>query len=82
MSAVSVWCAMRSAPRKVAAILIHAYQIAISPIIGPACRYEPSCSTYAMVAIERYGVLRGSWLAVRRLFRCHPLGGFGMDPVP
>jgi putative membrane protein insertion efficiency factor len=66
----------------VAATLIRAYQIAISPVMGPACRYEPSCSTYAVVAIERYGVLRGSWLAMCRLFRCHPLGGFGMDPVP
>jgi putative membrane protein insertion efficiency factor len=79
---VSMRCALRSAPRWVAATLIRAYQITISPVMGPACRYEPSCSTYAVLAIERYGVLRGSWLAVRRLFRCHPLGGFGMDPVP
>lgn len=82
MPAVSMGCAIRSAPRWVAATLIRAYQLVLSPISGPACRYEPSCSTYAIVAIERYGVLRGSWLAVRRLFRCHPLGGFGMDPVP
>ena len=79
---MSMGCALRSAPRWVAATLIRAYQITISPVMGPACRYEPSCSTYAVVAVERYGVLRGSWLAVRRLFRCHPLGGFGMDPVP
>ncbi len=79
---MSMRCALRSAPRWVAATLIRAYQITISPVMGPACRYEPSCSTYAVLAIERYGVLRGSWLAVRRLFRCHPLGGFGMDPVP
>jgi putative membrane protein insertion efficiency factor len=82
MPAVSMGCALRNGPRWVATTLIRAYQIAISPVMSPACRYEPSCSTYAVVAIERYGVLRGSWLAVRRLFRCHPLGGFGMDPVP
>jgi putative membrane protein insertion efficiency factor len=79
---VSMGCVIRSTPAWVARMLIHTYQLVLSPIIGPACRYEPSCSTYAIVAIERYGVLRGSWLAVRRLFRCHPLGGFGMDPVP
>ena len=82
MPAVSVGYVMRGVPRKLATTVIRAYQIALSPVIGPACRYEPSCSTYAVVAIERYGVLRGSWLAMRRLFRCHPLGGFGMDPVP
>jgi putative membrane protein insertion efficiency factor len=82
MPAVSVGCALRGGLRSVVVTLIRAYQIAISPLMGPACRYEPSCSTYAVVAIERYGVLRGSRLAVRRLFRCHPLGGFGMDPVP
>ena len=74
--------ATHSAPRKAAVILIRAYQIGLSPVMGPACRYEPSCSRYAVIAIERYGVFRGSWLAVRRLFRCHPLGGFGMDPAP
>ena len=82
MPAVSIGCAIRSAPGWVATALIRAYQLVLSPVMGSACRYEPSCSTYAMVAIERYGVLRGSWLAVRRLFCCHPLGGFGMDPVP
>jgi len=82
MPAVSMRCAIRSAPAWVARTLIRTYQHVVSPIMGPACRYEPSCSTYAIVAIERYGVLRGGWLAVRRLFRCHPLGGFGMDPVP
>ena len=79
---VSTAYALRGDPRKLAVALIRAYQIAISPVMGPACRYEPNCSTYAVIAIERYGVLRGSWLTARRLFRCHPLGGFGMDPVP
>ena len=73
---------MRRQPRRAAAGLIRLYQIALAPALGPACRYEPSCSAYAKLAIERYGVLRGSWLALRRLVRCHPFGGFGMDPVP
>lgn len=74
--------AMRRMPRHATSLLIQAYQWAISPILGPACRYEPSCSAYARIAVERYGAVRGGWLAVRRLCRCHPLGGFGVDPVP
>lgn len=72
-------------PGRVARIAIagvHAYQSALAPTLGPACRFEPSCSRYAVQAIERYGALRGMWLAVRRIARCHPLGGFGYDPVP
>jgi putative membrane protein insertion efficiency factor len=65
-----------------ASLLIRAYQVAISPWLGPACRFEPSCSHYALEAIERHGVLRGSWLAARRVGRCHPLGDSGYDPVP
>lgn len=63
-------------------VLVRGYQVLVSPILGPACRYEPSCSSYAVEAIEAHGVLRGSWLAFRRLARCHPLGGHGYDPVP
>lgn len=62
--------------------VLRGYQLLVSPWLGPACRFEPSCSRYAMVAIERYGVRRGSWLALRRLTRCNPLGGCGYDPVP
>lgn len=61
---------------------VHVYQSALAPTLGPACRFEPSCSRYAVKAIERYGARRGLWLALRRIARCHPLGGFGYDPVP
>ena len=63
-----------------AAIWIH--QQVLSPWLGPACRFEPSCSRYAALAVRRHGFVRGSWLALRRLARCHPLGGSGLDPVP
>jgi putative membrane protein insertion efficiency factor len=63
-------------------ILIRAYQVGISPWLGPACRYEPTCSTYADQAVRKHGAARGSWLALRRLLRCHPWGGSGYDPVP
>jgi putative membrane protein insertion efficiency factor len=63
-------------------LLLRAYRVAISPLIGPRCRYYPSCSQYAQVAVERYGVARGSWLAVRRIARCHPWHPGGFDPVP
>jgi putative membrane protein insertion efficiency factor len=62
--------------------LIRSYQAGISPLLPGTCRFSPTCSEYARVAIERHGAARGAWLAVRRLARCHPLGGFGPDPVP
>lgn len=62
--------------------LLRGYQIALSPLVGPACRFAPSCSEYAREAIALHGPGRGSWLALRRLSRCHPLGGAGFDPVP
>ena len=62
--------------------LIGAYQAGISPMLPATCRYMPSCSEYARVAIGRFGAGRGSWLALRRLLRCHPFGGAGPDPVP
>jgi uncharacterized protein len=67
---------------KIALWLLRAYRYAISPLLGPACRFYPSCSEYAQEAIGRYGVLRGSWLAIRRLLRCHPWHCGGHDPVP
>lgn len=62
--------------------LIRLYQLTLSPWLGLRCRYEPTCSKYAAEALERHGVARGVWLAVKRLGRCHPWGGSGYDPVP
>lgn len=62
--------------------LVRGYQWAVSPWLGPRCRFEPSCSEYAIRALERFGPWRGSYLAMRRILRCHPWGGTGYDPVP
>ena len=62
--------------------LLRVYRFAISPALGPACRFEPTCSVYAQEAIERLGAFKGSTLAMRRLLRCHPFSRGGLDPVP
>jgi len=62
--------------------LIRAYQLVLSPMRPPTCRFYPSCSAYALIALERYGIVRGSWLATRRLLRCHPWNPGGVDHVP
>lgn len=62
--------------------LLKAYRFAISPLYGQVCRYYPSCSAYALEAVTEHGAIRGSWLAVRRLARCHPWAAGGYDPVP
>jgi len=62
--------------------VIRAYQKVVSPLLGPRCRYAPTCSEYAVEAIERHGVMRGLALALWRVLRCHPFGGSGYDPVP
>lgn len=61
---------------------IRVYQWTLSPLLGPACRFEPTCSVYASQAIETHGPLRGIQLGLRRFSRCHPFGGHGYDPVP
>ncbi len=61
---------------------IRAYRIVFSPWVGHNCRYQPTCSAYAMEALQRHGAWRGTWLTLRRIGRCHPLGRSGYDPVP
>jgi putative membrane protein insertion efficiency factor len=68
--------------KKIALVIIRFYQYALSPHFPPVCRYYPSCSSYAYEAVNKYGVLRGCYLAVRRIIRCHPLRPGGYDPVP
>jgi putative membrane protein insertion efficiency factor len=63
-------------------LLVWIYRNAISPLLGANCRFEPSCSAYAEEALKRHGGLRGGWLTLRRISRCHPWGGSGYDPVP
>lgn len=61
---------------------IRFYQLAISPMLPPSCRYVPTCSQYAVEALRKHGPFKGLWLAVKRILRCHPWGGSGYDPVP
>ena len=68
--------------RLVIRLMIRLYQLLVSPLLGPRCRFYPSCSQYALDALDEYGVWRGSWLALKRLARCHPLHPGGYDPVP
>lgn len=71
-----------SAMSRILCVLIRAYQLVISPVLAPSCRFAPSCAEYARQAVARHGALRGGRLSVRRLLRCHPWGGMGYDPVP
>ncbi len=64
------------------ALPVRAYRLFLSPLLGQNCRYTPTCSAYALEALERHGALKGGWLAARRLARCHPWGGSGVDDVP
>lgn len=61
---------------------VRAYRLVLSPYVGHGCRYQPTCSAYALDALGRHGALKGGWLAIKRIGRCHPLGGSGYDPVP
>lgn len=62
--------------------LIKFYQYVISPVLGPKCRYTPTCSHYGLAAIKKYGPIKGGWLAIKRIASCHPWGGHGYDPLP
>lgn len=68
--------------RTLLVLLVRGYQVALSPLLPAACRYHPTCSHYAIEALEKHGALRGSWLAIKRIARCHPFRAGGFDPVP
>ena len=68
--------------REVVIALLRGYKLFLSPLLPPMCRFEPTCSIYTMQAVEKYGVVRGTWLGVRRLSRCHVFNPGGWDPVP
>ncbi|MDE3157117.1 MAG: membrane protein insertion efficiency factor YidD [Acidobacteriota bacterium] len=69
-------------PARLVLVALRGYKILISPLFTGSCRYVPSCSTYTAEAVRRYGALRGGWLGLKRLSRCHPFGASGYDPVP
>lgn len=68
--------------KKIAIVGVKFYQLTIRPLLPNACRYTPSCSEYSVEAIQKYGAVKGSWLGLKRILRCHPWGGHGYDPVP
>ena len=73
---------MSRLPRTALSAGIRAYQVLVSPFLPPSCRFTPTCSNYALVSVERFGVVRGGWLAAKRVGRCHPWNPGGIDPVP
>jgi putative membrane protein insertion efficiency factor len=68
--------------KKLVIFPIRFYQIALSPFLGKNCRFSPTCSEYAIIAVNKYGIIRGMYLFMKRIMRCHPFGGYGHDPVP
>jgi hypothetical protein len=68
--------------RRVLILFVRGYQVSLSPLLPASCRYFPSCSAYAIEALERHGAFKGSWLAIKRIARCHPFRPGGYDPVP
>jgi putative membrane protein insertion efficiency factor len=79
---MSPFTALRSLAVALLVLVIRAYQFALSPFLGSACRFAPSCSEYAIEAVRRHGPLQGSWMGARRIARCHPFHPGGLDPVP
>ncbi len=73
---------LKDAPRTVVLALVRFYRSYVSPLFPPTCRYVPTCSEYAMIALQKYGFIKGSWLAIKRICRCHPWHPGGYDPVP
>jgi putative membrane protein insertion efficiency factor len=73
---------LREVPRRIVMLPIRGYQKFISPALPPSCRFSPSCSQYMLEAVSKYGALKGIWLGLRRLIRCHPFNPGGYDPVP
>ncbi|WP_425052876.1 membrane protein insertion efficiency factor YidD [Psychromarinibacter sp. S121] len=67
---------------RIVALPVHAYRLLLSPWIGHSCRFTPTCSVYALEALEKHGAIKGGWLALRRIARCNPWGGSGVDNVP
>lgn len=86
MRSAKFWNRLSSGSKRLVAlpliVLVRFYQTCISPLTPPSCRFTPTCSQYALEALRKYGPLKGLWLTVRRLSRCHPWGGSGYDPVP
>lgn len=73
---------VQASAKKIATAIIRGYQLFISPLLGPRCRFTPTCSQYAIEAINHHGVIKGCWIASKRLLKCHPLNHGGYDPVP
>lgn len=76
------WSVLQDAPQRALMALVHIYRLLFKAWIGNACRFEPSCSAYALQALERHGAAKGAWLSGARLLRCHPYCQGGCDPVP
>ncbi len=79
---MGLWRAVRRVAAWPLILLVRLYQLCISPLTPPSCRFTPTCSQYALEALRKYGPLKGGWLTLRRLAKCHPWGGSGYDPVP
>ncbi|KTR85119.1 hypothetical protein GGR39_001013 [Novosphingobium fluoreni] len=78
----SLWAFILAIPRRTLMVLARAWQLGPSAIMPPTCRFQPSCSQYAIEALQKHGAIKGGWLAIKRILRCNPWGGHGPDPVP